>query len=163
MGGRLNISLRLKIIFSLTALMTLLVVVAEVRELLATRVEREDSLALRTELLTQAQASALAIQVREYDQVAAQIGLRDLLKDPEFVKATVWDDLGSEFAQLTNSELAVITPVEERGVVERPIAFAAPSGEVRPIGRVRVEMSRHLLQEKFWADVVGSVAKVAVL
>ena len=163
MGGRLNISLRLKIIFSLTALMTLLVVVAEVRELLATRVEREDSLALRTELLTQAQASALAIQVREYDQGAAQIGLRDLLKDPEFVKATVWDELGTEFAQLTNSELAVITPVEERGVVERPIAFAAPSGEVRPIGRVRVEMSRHLLQEKFWADVVGSVAKVAVL
>lgn len=163
MAGRRRLSLRVRIVLALSVLVTVMVVVAELRSLHASGTERARSLRLRTELLAEAQATALALPLAAQDLRAVRAGLAGLMRDPEFVAVTVFDASDEPFAGLHHENRADLVQSSEPIEVSRPIEFTGPSGEVRLIGRVQIAMSTHLLAEKYRSDVWSTVVELILM
>ena len=83
--------------------------------------DRRDALLLRAKLISEMQSDALSGPLWDYDQERALSSLNGILKDPDILQATVYDDANEVFALIsgpefdTNAkfELRTITLVEE--------------------------------------------------
>ena len=67
--------------------------------------DRRDALLLRAKLISEMQSDALSEPLWDYDQERALSSLNGILKDPDILQATVYDDANEVFAQINGTEL----------------------------------------------------------
>ena len=63
--------------------------------------DRRDALLLRAKLISEMQSDALSGPLWDYDQERALSSLNGIIKDPDILQATVYDDANEVFAQIS--------------------------------------------------------------
>ncbi len=141
--------------------MLIVVVISNIISLHNSNTNLESALVLRAQVVSEAQAAAMSHIIWEYDQESALASMQGLLDDPEFVRIIILDDTGKEFAKVEKEE--VISFSEKTLVFTQDVYFASSAGQKRAIGKVKLEMTRDLLNEKLWRQTVRGIVEIFLL
>lgn len=154
------LGLRAKIVLSLGLMTGAILVASSTLDSVTANQARLDALALRAEAVTRAQAAALSTPIWDYDREAAQRAFEGISTDPEFIALRAFDDKGLLFAEVVNQELLKRVGSASVIKVTRPVSLVVDVGTIKPIGRVELEMSTHLVELQrlqHWLRVGGQL------
>ncbi|WP_372370401.1 adenylate/guanylate cyclase domain-containing protein [Candidatus Uabimicrobium sp. HlEnr_7] len=155
-----HLSLRNKIILTICVIITLIVVTANIFSLMNNNQYRYEALLTRAEMVAESQASAMASSIWEYDQDSAELSLKGLLKDPEFVTAVIFDDAGKLFAKIEKTSEDINSGVI---VIEKDVYFQTTANTRRKIGQVRITMTTTKLQRQLRKQSIQGILEVFLL
>ena len=155
-----RLSLRARLLFSMGALVSVILVISGALDIWAGHRTRVSALRLRAKLVAKAQAAALSSAIWEYDQDAAVAALDGSLQDREFSEAFVVDDTGTAFAQVKQASLP---PGPDPISVKQPIELVTPGGEKRALGSLEMRYSRHLLDRRLRIALLWALGQLLAL
>ena len=119
--------------------------------------DRRDALLLRAKLISEMQSDALSGPLWDYDQERALSSLNGILKDPDVLQATVYDDANEVFAQISGQkfdssaklDLKTITLVEK-------INFSPTNSRRKLVGKIKILMSLDRIEKALTSDIINS-------
>ena len=104
--------------------------------------ERRAALTLRADLIAEMQSVALSGPLWDLDKEGALRSLGGLLKDPDIIKATAFDETGEIFAEVTAQNKAIRIGRNSSGVsILREIYFVQPGANRKLVGKVNIFLS----------------------
>jgi adenylate cyclase len=156
-----GLTLRNRILLTLGMLVTSILAISSALNIAAGHRERLRALRLRAALVAEAEATALANPIWDYDQDAGLAALKGQLEDPEFVVAAVTDDAGQPFTKLERP--GSDGPEGELEIARRDVKMPVANGETRRIGSVELRFARHLVQKALRAEIVRALLVLVVL
>ena len=119
--------------------------------------DRRDALLLRAKLISEMQSDALSGPLWDYDQERALSSLNGILKDPDILQATVYDDANEVFAQISGPELDTSAKFDLKTItlVEK-INFSPTNSQRKLVGEIKILMSLNRIEKALTSDIINS-------
>ena len=127
--------------------------------------ERRDELFLRAKLVAEMQSDALSGPLWDYDQERAISSLNGILKDPDILQATVYDDANEVFAQITSPNLDAKIDLQENTIIlVEEINFSPTSSQRKLVGKIKILMSLKRIENALSSDILNSsISAIAIM
>ena len=119
--------------------------------------DRRDALLLRAKLISEMQSDALSGPLWDYDQERALSSLNGILKDPDILQATVYDDANDVFAQISgqNFDSSAKLDLKTLTLVEK-INFSPTNSRRKLVGKIKILMSLDRIEKALTSDIINS-------
>ena len=119
--------------------------------------DRRDALLLRAKLISEMQSDALSGPLWDYDQERALSSLNGILKDPDILQATVYDDANEVFAQISgrNFDSSAKLDLKTLTLVEK-INFSPTNSRRKLVGKIKILMSLDRIEKALTSDIINS-------
>ena len=119
--------------------------------------DRRDALLLRAKLISEMQSDALSGPLWDYDQERALSSLNGILKDPDILQATVYDDANEVFAQISGQNFDSSAKLDHKTLtlVEK-INFSPTNSRRKLVGKIKILMSLDRIEKALTSDIINS-------